>query len=71
MEVITISGPPSSTPSHHLLSSIMSQLTCSSMGLACQLVKCLRDQLLLYVTCPIPTVSNLSHQTFSAVFTYH
>lgn len=44
--LLSLTLPPSSTPSHHLLSSILSQLTCSSLGVACQLVKSLRDQLL-------------------------
>jgi len=44
--LLSLTLPSASTPSHHLLSSILSQLTCSSLSLACQLVRSLRDQLL-------------------------
>ena len=39
VRLLSLTLPPSSTPSHHLLSSILSQLTCSSLGQPCHLVK--------------------------------
>merc|ERR1719369_1728812 len=44
--LLSLTLPPGSTPSHYLLSSLLSNLTCSALSLTCHLISTLGSQLL-------------------------
>jgi len=44
--LLSLTLPPGSTPSHYLLSSLLSNLTCSALSLSCHLISTLGSQLL-------------------------